>query len=337
MCETLNITKYLTIKMNKKQLWIQKYKPTSLESITTHKHIINTLNNMWKNGSITNVICYGTPGCGKTTVMEAFGKDMYKETVKFNLMKINASDERGISMIRSKITQFIQSKSLFTINDKNVPDKMVILDEADYMTSDAQFAISNLMDDYPEVMFVFICNYIYKIHDLIQSRCITLYFCSIPIDNIKDIVLNIKRKENIDITNDAINTLCKLTNNDLRSVMYMLQSLHCSKKHLTPSNIYVYNQYPTNFHIKTMLEKIKEGMLPCFEYISDVIKDVGITINHIIIRLYETIMENENIPDEKRDKFILHFAELENNLTFETSIDISIGHLVSGLWLVKDY
>lgn len=318
-------------------LWVDKYRPKNINKIKTHSHIIDTLYNMKKNRSMTNILCYGPAGCGKTTTMMAFGNDIYKHTANMNIMKINASDERGIAIVRQKIDTFIQTKSLFPVDDPTVPYKMVILDEADYMTNDAQYAIKNIMDQYPDVLFVFICNYIYKIHESIQSRCITMYFSSISTQNIKDIVVNIKKKEKIDISNDAINVLCELTNSDLRSVMYILQTLHCSNKHITPTNIYKYNQYPTDNHIHRILDNIKIDIEACYKYIILTITEHGLTIDHIIHRLYDYITKIEEIPDDILDKFILHFANLEYNLTYETTRNITIGYLVSGLWLVKAY
>jgi len=319
-------------------LWVDKYRPKDVNKINSHKTIIDLLFQMKKNKSIPNLLCYGPSGCGKTTTMLAFGNDIYKKTSPMNIMRINASDERGISMIREKIIKFIQTQSLFPIKDKELPFKMIILDEADYMTDDAQFAITNIMDQYENVLFVFICNYIHKIHNVIQSRCQNLYFSYIPVTYIRQILASIIRKEKIDISKDAIQTLCEISKYDLRTALYMLQSLHCSKKRLTPTNIYKYNQYPTEHHILKILEIIQnQNISECYKYIGCIIREKGLLLKNIIHQLYNYILKIEEIPEEKMRKFIKNFAKLEQYLTYEHTHLIIIGNLAASLHTIKPY
>jgi len=319
-------------------LWVDKYRPTDVSKINSHKSIIDLLFEMKHNKSISNLLCYGPSGCGKTTTMLAFGNNIYKNTSSVNIMRINASDERGISMIRDKIIKFIQTQSLFPNKDPDLPYKMIILDEADYMTDDAQFAITNIMDQYENILFVFICNYIHKIHNVIQSRCQILYFSYIPIDYIKQILSGIIKKEKIDISKNAIQTLCEISKFDLRTALYMLQSLHCSDKRLTPTNIYKYNQYPTEHHIKKIFEIInQQNITECYKYICCIIKEKGILLKNIIHQLYNNIINIEKIPEDTIKQFIQNFAILEQYLTYEHTHQILIGNLVSALYTVKNY
>lgn len=318
-------------------LWVDKYRPQDVNKINSHKPIIDLLFQMKKHKSIPNLLCYGPSGCGKTTTMLAFGNNIYKKTSNMNIMRINASDERGISMIREKIIKFIQTQSLFPIKDKDLPFKMIILDEADYMTDDAQFAITNIMDQHPNVLFVFICNYIHKIHNVIQSRCQILYFSYIPVNYIKQILSSIIRKEKIDISKDAIQTLCEISKYDLRTALYILQSLHCAKKRLTPTNIYKYNQFPTEHNIEKIIEIIKEQNInECYKYICSIIREKGLLLKNIIHQLYSKIIKLD-IPEDKIREFIRNFAKLEQYLTYEHSHVMSVGGLAAALNTVKNY
>ena len=319
-------------------LWVDKYRPKDVNKINSHKNIIELLFQMKKNKSISNLLCYGPSGCGKTTTMLAFGNAIYQKTAPMNIMRINASDERGISMIRDKIIKFIQTKSLFPIKDKDMPKKMIILDEADYMTDDAQFAITNIIDQYDNILFVFICNYIHKIHNVIQSRCQILYFSYIPVIHIKSILSNIIRKEKIDISKDAIQILCEISKHDLRTALYMLQSLHCSNRRLTPTNIYKYNQFPTEHHILKIMEILRhQNIFECYKYICSTIREKGLLLKNIIHQLYDYILKIEKIPENKIREFIENFAKLEEYLTYEHSHSILVGNLVASLYTVKDY
>jgi DNA polymerase III gamma/tau subunit len=318
--------------------WLDKYRPTSLDTLNTHETIITSLTTMKFHGSIPNLVCYGPSGSGKTTTMTAFGNEIYGNSSKMNMMVINASDERGITTIREKIIKFVDTHSLFSVKDKRLPRKMVILDESDYMTEDAQYAITNIIDDYPDILFVFICNYIYKIHDIIQSRCLTLYFSAIPVKNIKGIIATIVKKEKINISIDAVQLLCDLSNNDMRTALYMLQSMNYSYKRITPKNIYSYYQHPTAFHISKIIEIVKdEQLVNVYSYITNILHLYGIRLNHIITNLYDIVIANDTIPEDVLRNFIVHFADVEYNLTYEHTNEIMIGSLACGLWIVRAY
>jgi len=318
--------------------WLDKYRPSNITSLNTHENIINTLNIMKTNNCVPNLLCYGPPGSGKTLTMTIFGNCLYEQYAKLNIMTINASDERGISTIRDKISKFIDARSLFTTISNEMPRKMVIMDEADYMTEDAQYAITNIMDEHPDILFVFICNYIYKIHESIHSRCLTLHFRAIPVKNMKTIVSSIVSKEQMNISDSAIQLICELTHNDMRSGMYMLQSMNHLNKRITPKNIYSYYQYPTASHIHRILSIVKEqNISSVYSYIVKLLHDSGIRVIHIVNELYTAIVSNISVPKDILRDFIVQFAELEYNLTYEHTNEILIGNIACCLWLIKEY
>jgi replication-associated recombination protein RarA len=319
-------------------LWIDKYRPTKTSEIKTHTDTIEFMRRMKQNKCISNLLCYGPAGCGKTTMVHAFGRLLYKNMYRINVMNINSSDERGVATIRNKIESFIETQSMFPSSDPSIPYKMVVFDEADNMTIDAQHAVNSIMDKYSGVRFVFICNYIYNIQKAIKSRCVTVNFGSIQYSGIKHIVTKIKKAERIDISNDAVKILCKITNNDLRCVIYILQTMNCSNKHITPMNIYNYLQYPTDNHLVRTFEINKSGsMNDCYKYLSEIIKEFGLTMKNIIQCLYDKVVENPKIPQELMNRFIAHFADLELDLTYDTTREITIAYMTAGIWMVRDY
>lgn len=209
--------------------WIEKYRPKHLKNIIGQNNIISTIKNMIKNNySITNLLFYGMPGTGKTTTIlslcyELFGPNNFKNRV----LELNASDERGIGVVRDSILRF--AKTSLSSPDPNYPSppiKLIILDEADAMTYDAQSALRKIMEDYLETTrFCIICNYIEKIIKPIVSRC--MFFNFIPLDN-KLIIRHLKKiaeKEKLKLNDEDIENIYKSYNGDLRQAISSLQQL----------------------------------------------------------------------------------------------------------------
>ena len=209
--------------------WIEKYRPKHLKNIIGQNNVISTIKNMIKNNySITNLLFYGMPGTGKTTTIlslcyELFGPNNFKNRV----LELNASDERGIGVVRDSILRF--AKTSLSSPDPNYPSppiKLIILDEADAMTYDAQSALRKIMEDYLETTrFCIICNYIEKIIKPIVSRC--MFFNFVPLDN-KLIIGHLKKiaeKEKLKLNDEDIENIYKSYNGDLRQAISSLQQL----------------------------------------------------------------------------------------------------------------
>jgi DNA polymerase III delta prime subunit len=147
--------------------WIEKYRPTNINSILYNYDIINMINTFIKNKNIPNLILYGSPGCGKTSISNIIINELYDKS-KDMVLELNSSDDRGINVIR-KIKTFAEQKSILSfINNITNNHKLVILDEADSMTFEAQFALRRIIELYSDnIRFCIICNNIYKIHNAI--------------------------------------------------------------------------------------------------------------------------------------------------------------------------
>ena len=151
--------------------WVEKYRPNTLTKVTSQQNVINSLKNVAKEKNIPHLIFFGPSGCGKTSTILALAKDIFKEEFDNRTIELNASDERGISVIRDKIKKYAK----FSVNSKNksIPKwKLIILDEADSMTGESQCALRRIMEEYSYITrFCIICNYHNKIIDPIVSRC----------------------------------------------------------------------------------------------------------------------------------------------------------------------
>ena len=225
---------------NKNIPWVEKYRPNTFENIVLEENNKIILKNIIKNKNIPNLLLYGPPGTGKTTTAINFINLYQKEcNIKNNelVMHLNASDERGIDVIRNQINQFVNSKSLFSKGTK-----FVILDEVDYMTKSAQQALKYLISSQPEnICFILICNYICKIDNILQNIFIKLRFNQLPNNEIENYLNNVISYENIKINKDQVEHIISYFKSDIRSMINYLQSnflIINNKKNIINNNVW---------------------------------------------------------------------------------------------------
>ena len=194
--------------MNKNIPWIEKYRPDKFENIVLDEINQSLLKNIIETNHFPNILFYGPPGTGKTTtiinVINSY-QEKYNQKNKDLMIHLNASDERGIDIIRNQISQFVNSKCLF-----NKGLKFVILDEVDYMTKNAQQALKYLLQKYPDnVRFCLICNYISRIDESLQNEFMRCRFNKLPKDKVFGFIKKIIINESIDITDENINIIIR--------------------------------------------------------------------------------------------------------------------------------
>lgn len=204
--------------------WIEKFRPTNLDEIESQEEIILSLKNCIKKKNIPHLLFFGPSGCGKTSTILALAKELFG--VKYwndRVIELNASDERGIKVVRDKIKRYAMN-SINSIDSDIPPWKIIILDEADNMTSDSQFALRKIMEDYSKVTrFCIICNYYNKIIDPIISRCSMYRFKPIPKQLICKKLKEICNIEETVISDSNIELIEKITRGDMRKAINFLQ------------------------------------------------------------------------------------------------------------------
>lgn len=211
-------------------------------------------------------------------------------------MELNASDDRGIEVVRNKIKQFVKSKNVFISDtpDSNLEDKskLVILDEADAMTNDAQAILRKIVEEYTDnTRFCLICNNIQNISPALQSRCTPFRFSPIDPEKIREKILDIAQKESLNVTEDAITTLIKRSNGDMRKVINMLQSVSMSYKIINDENVNICLGYPDNNTITEIAESLLTQQFDkSYAKITELITCYGYSLGDIINELYEIII-----------------------------------------------
>jgi replication factor C subunit 2/4 len=206
-----------------KESWVEKYRPIKLKDVVYQDNIIKTLQGFIKNKNMPHLLFYGPSGCGKTSTILALARELFTDKhMKDRIIELNASDERGIKTVREKIKRYAQNSINISLDIP--PWKIIILDEADNMTSESQFALRKIMEDYSKVTrFCIICNYYNKIIEPIISRCSSLRFKPIPKDNVKIQLQHICDKEKINYDDKSLNKIIKLSRGDLRKSIGYIQ------------------------------------------------------------------------------------------------------------------
>jgi DNA polymerase III delta prime subunit len=203
--------------------WTEAYRPTNFDDIVLEPLNKKILTNIIETGYFPNLLFFGPPGTGKTTtIINLINKyqEQHGQKNKGLMIHLNASDERGIDIIRNQINQFVNSKSLF-----NTGMKFVILDEVDYMTKNAQQALRYLLQNYTSgVRFCLICNYISRIDEGLQNEFMRLRFNQLPESDIIFFLLSISKSENLSLTEKSLHLIQKLYKSDIRSMINFMQS-----------------------------------------------------------------------------------------------------------------
>src|SRR5919206_4649289 len=207
-------------------MWVERYRPVKLEQVIDQKEIVNGLRNLIKNPyEIPHLLFAGPAGVGKTTAALCIARELLGEDWERNTLELNASDERGIKMVRERVKEFAAVMKLASSNTDNKPFRIIILDEADEMTAEAQTALRRIIEDSSKTTrFVIICNYLSKIIEPIQSRCVVFHFTRLARQDVVDYLKTICEKEGVQYEERALSQIYDSTLGDLRHSINVLQA-----------------------------------------------------------------------------------------------------------------
>lgn len=325
--------------------WIEKYRPDTFEDIVSHNDILNALENMISNNSLPHLIFYGPPGTGKTTTILACAKKMYGANFKNMTLELNGSEDRGINIVREQIKDFSVSKQFISNFSGDLKNniKLVILDEADSMTYDAQFALRRMIENYTSnTRFCIICNYETKIISALKSRCMIFRFSPIPKEKHLLKLKNIALNESVNIDDVALKTIINLAEGDMRKSINLIQSIHTSLKTIKKimiNDVYKQIGYPTLDEKKNIISVILDKNINLCDSIVSIDKmknQYGLTNTDILrdminyfaknIDSYQTFILT-NIFDKLGDLECKMAISHNNNIMLANIINIIKQHL----------
>ncbi len=251
-----DINIHLNNHKNNQLPWIEKYRPDQLSDIIGNNDSIQILKRISKNGNVPNIIISGPPGIGKTTSIHCLAKELLGDKYSESVLELNASDARGIDIVRNKIKLFAQKKT-------NLPSgrhKIIILDEADSMTPSAQQALRRIMEIYSNTTrFALACNTSTKIIEPIQSRCSIIRFMKLDENEIRKYLLKIIEKENISYDESGLQSIDLISDGDMRNAINNLQATYYGFKYVNSDNVFKVCDVPHPKYIINIIELCKNG------------------------------------------------------------------------------
>lgn len=296
--------------MNKQasQIWVDKYRPQSFKDIIGQKEFVSRIQAFVESKNMPHLLFAGTPGTGKTTTALVIAKELYgSDKLQGNYLELNASDERGIDVIRNQIKEFAKMQSL-----AQVPYKIICLDEADSLTKEAQQALRRTMERYSATCrFVLACNELSKIIDPIQSRCVIFKFKGLKDDELIELIEKISKEESLKVDEEAKNRLLEISKGDVRKLENTMQAASVLDKHLTKKLI---NEVTNAVEIKELDEMINYTLEGNFKKARDLMIKLrsvyGLSALEILKEIYSTVI-NLDIDEKKMIKFVDKIGTIE--------------------------
>jgi len=269
-------------------IWIEKYRPARLADIVGQDEIVERLTSYVKTGNLPHLLFTGSAGVGKTTAAVTLSREFFGETWQMNFRELNASDERGIDVVRNQIKQFARTSPL-----GDATFKVLFLDEADALTTDAQAALRRTMETYAQTCrFILSCNYSSKIIDPIQSRCAIYRFKPLGAQAIKEEISRIASCEGLVVTEKAVDAIVYIAQGDMRKAINALQGAAIISPTIEEKMVYAITSNARPDEIEELLAVSLSGDFDGAEsLLATLLHERGIAPNELINQCYRALIK----------------------------------------------
>lgn len=311
--------------------WTEKYRPRKLDEVVGQKETVSSLKAFVKARNMPNMLFAGPPGVGKTTCCLALAHELYGENMAGNFLELNASDERGIDVVRGRIKDFARSVAL-----GDVPFKLIFLDEGDALTSDAQQALRRTMEANSSVTrFIISANYSSRIIEPIQSRCAVFRFMPLEGKEVKKALEHAAKSEKLKVDDKAFDAIHYISEGDMRKALNILQGCAIHSDHVTEELVHKTSSRATPAEVRAMVDLALQGsFLKARENLDKLIITYGLSGEDILFQVYREIPKLE-VPEKQRMQLIAAVGECNFRLVQGASERIQIEALLAQLATLK--
>ncbi|KAJ5104313.1 hypothetical protein NUU61_001660 [Penicillium alfredii] len=333
--------------------WVEKYRPNSLDDVSGHQDILATINRFVEKNRLPHLLLYGPPGTGKTSTILALARRIYgNKNMRQMVLELNASDDRGIDVVREQIKTFASTKQIFSMAPQAAGGsslagfKLIVLDEADAMTATAQMALRRIMERYTaNTRFCIIANYTHKLSPALLSRCTRFRFSPLKEADIRTLVDKVIEREQVRIQPEAVDSLVTLSKGDMRRALNVLQACHASSiplpmrdapnaprpepETITNATIYDCIAAPHPGDIQEIMTTIlsTSDVTSCLNTVQMLKSTKGLALADILSALADQLQQLE-VPAQTRITWLEGLAEIEWRLSGGGSEAVQTGGLV---------
>ena len=320
----------MPVTIDMKEIWTEKYRPKNLDEVIGQRHVTERLKAYVETKNRPHLLMTGPAGTGKTTCSRAMAREMFGDEWKGNFIELNASDERGIDVVRGKIKEFARTAPL-----GNAEFKIIFMDEADALTSDAQAALRRTMEKYSKICrFILSCNYSSKIIDPIQSRCAVFRFKPLSKDDVKGFLMRIVTNENVKIDDEALDALVHVARGDMRRAVNSLQVAASMDKTIDVDTIYQTTGLANPEEVKKMIETaLKGNFIAARDKLDEIMIEFGLSGQDIIRQIHSSFFEL-SIDDREKVMLMDKTGEIEFRIIEGSNERIQLEALLAYLVMV---
>jgi len=311
-------------------IWTERYRPINFKDVIGQEEIVKRIEGFVDSKNLPHLLFAGPAGVGKSSLALITVKKLYGNSWRDNYLELNASDERGIDVVRQKVKNFARTRSL-----GDVTFKIIFLDEADALTKEAQQALRRTMENYSGTCrFILSCNYSSKIIDPIQSRCAIFRFALLNEKDVERIIKNVAKNENLNVDESAINTLYEISGGDCRRIINLLQASSSAGKKIDSELVYKIVSAVKPKDIKKIIELSLDGkFVEARELLLDVMLKQSVSGLDIIKEMGKEIWKL-NVKDDEKVKLIEKCGEIEFRLTEGSDEFVQLEALLASFLLI---
>ncbi|KAG8493876.1 hypothetical protein CXB51_011345 [Gossypium anomalum] len=323
--------------------WVEKYRPQSLADVAAHRDIVDTIDRLTSENRLPHLLLYGPPGTGKTSTILAVARKLYGSQYRNMILELNASDDRGIDVVRQQIQDFASTQS-FSFGAKSSV-KLILLDEADAMTKDAQFALRRVIEKYTKnTRFALICNHVNKIIPALQSRCTRFRFAPLDPIHVTERLKHVIQAERLDVPDSGLAALVfkllipvlflhKLLYNDSylfkKCKSEKQQSTHMASQKITEEAVYLCTGNPLPKDIEQISYwLLNESFAESFKRVSETKTRKGLALIDIVREVTMFVFKIK-MPSDVRVQLINDLADIEYRLSFGCNDKLQLGSLIA--------